>query len=468
MPYVSESSPNRDRVFPLTGVGQGTGYTLTLPDGTLKTQYGYRSGPLSPKEEAAIENRSQQGKWAHVRTQINDLEAYDYDHTSRPDRPFAVNDRRFIANDFYPTAVRSDVSYDRLTPPFGRTDRSALGALGIRGFQGSFPTPPSNSQLEGMAGSLLRSSAPAKPEFNLMRFVGELRDAPSLFRAAAYRPDNLEEAGGAYLNYVFGVQPTVSDLQSMAETVVKADSVVKDFVSRQKVQLRRSRTRSIESLSDSGTTGPQTQIKGFASRDLSVGGKISYRAANLLNGGLVSTYDIAAYVLNWSWSYRSSVRSFATFEYFIEQPHNLESRLEYYRKAATRVVGGGLDLSTAYDLAPWTWLAGWFVDFGGLLRYQQGIADQSIVMSRSGFSFYEEAHANISVHYVRKDSSVPAVISGNVADTSAGANFRWRHHVRQSGSPYSISPTWSLNPQQWAITAALGLSQGGASRITRP
>jgi hypothetical protein len=92
----------------------------------------------------------------------------------------------------------------------------------------------------------------------------------------------------------------------------------------------------------------------------------------------------------WFYTAKRTIRAFSTWEYFVPHPEGLHDRLSSYVQAAQTVLGFQVTPSTVFDLTPWSWMVDWFVDIGGLLRYQQKVADNQLVMTRGGFSYWEE------------------------------------------------------------------------------
>lgn len=460
MPIVSESYNSPSIVVPTSK--NGSSQSCVIPGAVSKTQTGFRTRSLTPAEERGISEGSHTA--ADTLSLVSAYEQVGYEFLPHKERAFVVNDRDASK------VTRQHGTFTSVTK-FRPTDADTVckGTISIESLQGvTIPPWPSSPVLQSRAAQMMRRSVPTTAEINLTRAVGELRQAPQMFRAANYRPRNLREAGGAYLNYVFGIAPTVSDLSAAADAVVTFDAVLQAYISQEKNRTRR--IREMELWSDSGS-GYYTQKSSdfFLNSRLTGIGPFSVRESFILPGSTSGFNNVLRPQLAWSWAGHQSLRMFATFEYFIPKPQGLEGRLSRYRQLATRVVGGGLDASTAYDLTPWTWLGNYFSDVGGLLRYQQAVADHQIVASSAGYSVYEELGAKVSYtarHYdptgvagawpVTRDTITPSV-----------ATYRRVIHRRRKGNPYDISPDWNLDPQQWAILGALGLARGPGVPLKR-
>jgi len=431
---------------------------VLVPAGVTKSQRGWRSRDLSQEEVNSIGKASVSG---NITSLVAAYEGADYEYSSHASRGFVVNDRDYTEMIRTPSSHSYRATMEIQPGINGIYD--LVGYIAPQTVDGSFsPAIPSETTMRNIAGGLLRRAIPTKSEINLTRIAGESREAPLLFKAANYRPRNPAEVAGSYLNYLFGVKPTVSDLQSIAETVQKWDSHLRSYVAMEKRRIRRSSTEKLGSNSDSGMN---TGHFGYNNSSPIACGPMTANVGRLLPGSPFSANDSLGVTITWSCFVTQSLRQFSTFEYFVPRPRDLMGRLDKYRQLAQSVIGGGLDESTAYDLTPWTWLAGWFVDVGGLLRYQQSVADNQVVASTCGYSFYEEGRGSIHFSGLYPDGgSWPAKVSNF---TAGAATFEWKHHIRRGSSPYSIGPTWDLSQQQWAILGALGLSRAPGVPIKR-
>lgn len=418
-----------------------------------KSQYGYRSGPLSLAEERSIEESA--STWATARTRIDALEQ-GYDYVQKDSRVFMVNHRDYTESRATPATFTSTVGYQGPTYP----DWKFQGAVLPTGADLSvLPGWQSPESFSSKAGGMIRRIEPTKQEVNLVRFIGEQREAPMLFRASQWRPRNPKEMAGAYLGYVFGVMPTVSDLSAIADTAIRWDAVLRRYIRQERVKLRRSASIPLYSVSGRGTL---PRVHGLDQVvDL---GPVKCTTHHLLPGNADAFSDVVMVEGGWSYTASRTLKAFATWEYFIPKPEGLGGRLDYYSRMASRVAGGGLSYSTMYDLTPWTWLVGWFIDVGGLIRYAENVGDNQVVQSRAGYSIWEELTWNMNITGMYRSVSptlVGAWPTRYQKITPSKASYRHRRHARRPGSPYSMAPQWDLSQKQWSILAALGVSKRG-------
>ena len=453
MPYITES----DSAGETTYVVDGSGYSpmpITLPSGRARVQTGYRSGPLSREERIGIQSRSARGKWADTRSHIADLDELSQEYSYAPDRQFSVHPRTYRETTFTPAtgSWSGDILYNGA---FSTTEWSDY-AIGFTSANPTFPNLPGDSALRGKAGALMRQSMPAKPDFNIARAIGESREAHLLFRAGNYLPQRISELGGSYLNYVFGIQPTVSDLKKACETVINLAPIVEDYVSHNKRVLRRSGS---ETLSSTFVSGGGAYFK---ENSLPFTTTVADSQAVLKTGRIMGTFHTSnrsRVTIRWDYHRTQTLHTFASFEYFVTQASGLRGRLQRYQDIATRILGGGVDASTVYDLSRWTWLANFFVDMGGTLRYQQAVSDHSVIASRCGFTVNEELLVSATVSHWVDPAPYARFTETLVTDRPAIATVREFRSQRFRGSPYNMSPDWDFSSSQWAILGALGLSR---------
>jgi hypothetical protein len=250
----------------------------------------------------------------------------------------------------------------------------------------------------------------------------------------------------------------------LADLVLSTDNGVRELLASDRVREKRGRTRVLYEK----TGGQRYNVTG--SNTNPTGGTINFGPSTIKYYYLVyssSSYsNIVTAVISMSYTMKQLLRVFATWEYFVPRPHDLRNRLDHYKAKAAEIAGlTSVDEATVYELSPWTWLADWFVDIGGLLRYQRDVIDNQLVATACGYSTWEEyaCQAHYSERIVNanaKNYAYPYYHFVEDRFTGVTASIQMRRHKRRGGNPYSIGPSWNFNPQQWGILGALGLSRG--------
>lgn len=463
MPYVSESSSDPDVTVKVSR--NGNVVNVSAPDGRSRSQYGYRSKSLTAAEERGVGKAS---SWGNVKSLIAFYEeAGRHELGQSPDRAFLVNDRDYTEQKNARAEYETSIS---LNSPYGPVGYKTHGCLSITGVTLKPPAWPSDATISSMAATQIRRIAPSQSEINLTRSLGELRDFPAMLKASNYKPSSFKSAGSAYLNVAFGINPTLSDVQKLAETVVSAAPILDAYVRQEKRRMRKSGRQELWSYSNSGETAVKV---GHTTNEYWALEGISMKLSWLMGTSPSSRSDVVAPVFQWSLAGRQEVRTSSTYEYFIPAPEGLDGRMSRAVKLARRLVGGGVDATTIYDLTPYSWLVDWFFDVGGLISYQQNCVDNQLVAIRKSFSVVETLDASVRVSGF---NHVPGSIAGAYpfisASVSGGLNqtatLRHKKLRRRAGNPYSISPTWTdMSRQQWAILASMGLSRGEGVPIKR-
>ncbi len=417
------------------------------PTQTLKTQWGFRSGPGVPNFTGHIKDRAldldKHGQWADQATMLELLDEIQKTTTSgRRTRGSGsdVNYRDYSDKSCPPSQI-AFTGYELFAGV--TTKYIAQGAIQVIAVPWTPPMPIDDARTWGS--SVLRSAAPTRPDFNLTRFVGELRDTNRMFDVKNYVPPNPSSYGGGYLNYQFGITPTLSDIQNGAQAIIDSDEHVRQFVrdASRSVHRVRSNTQTA-SIASNTFTLPQTVIQS------------TYQGVTIRVDPGSSSTAVGGPKFILSATNSQTQRAGTWFEYYVGDPYGYTSRMDSYLAQARSVVGGGLDLSTTYQLIPFSWMLDWFVDIGSLLNYQQQVADNSLVM-RDCF-IVNEAHTRASARLI---DSEPAA-TGRPRWTSGArgtAVFHQKTQQRYPGNAFSLSPNWDLNPFQWSIAAAMGLTK---------
>ena len=491
MPIVNESysSPRYSAYIDRNG----THGTLSVKQEKTITQTGYRSGPLTAAEQAAIENKGI--RLGESVSAINYLEGVGYQYMERANRPFIVHDRNATKTHFYgPARIAYQAGFHRGTSV---ANYDIVGCLAVETLNPTsvMPTPPTNAQLESSAGQLLRDSLPNANSFALARSLGELRDAGLIARGLNLKGLNpalkekilvqmalanvnvggtkglqpadfktnkrlLKKGAELFLTWVFGIQPTLGDISYVADVIIRHDGHIKRYIEDQERNIRTSRRLGVWQGSGNGSSTSKLASGGSNNLTLTMG-PATLKAAYLQVASSGSQISILAPQLEWSWTASQAVRSFANWEFFVPQPTGLPERAASYKEKAERILGEGASAGTVWDLTPYTWLTDWFFDVGGILHYQEQLNNNQVASRSTGWSFYEQLNYQCQFAGHRLDTT--GVVNPYDLDycnsVFATTKAKWTHHVRRGGSPYSVGPTWSLTSQQWSILGALGITK---------
>lgn len=470
MPMVSESQSDPNRSYTVT---RGSGfYPWSARNGRQRTQLGYRSGPLSEEELRGISAKTfHSSDTVSMIGLLDDMEDFSPEAVRHGSRAWPVNDRDYAEWRFKPVGSTLSYKSQNTVSPYTVYNRAVQGALSVTGISsGYLPAMPSEGTLQNKAAQMLRNSRPPEVGFDLARFAGEQREAGLLFKASNYMPRTKGELAGAYINYLFGLKPTGSDLGMLAELVLRSDGAIRSLLDAEKIREKKYSTFVISNTSGGGETVLTTTDTTPTGANIAVGSSQLRYVYITWNGTSGNPGNTLWPVLRWSYTQKQLLRTFATWEYFIPQPRDIRNRLDSYRAKAESILSAAkLTESAVYELTPWSWLANWFVDFGGLLRYQRAVVDNQLVATACGYSTWEEytGFVHLTDYQLSPAAQANSTLAYDVKHTPVQTSIQWRRHKRRGGNPYSIGPTWSLDLQQWAILGALGLARGTGQAIKK-
>lgn len=464
MPYVNESSSDPYRMITVGREG-GTLWATSFLDGRHRSQYGYRSKQLTQEEVDSIESGTSNSATmlSHIRLLEETSGSLSEIGYRRHDmRYWPTNRRDYRETAYGPTGFTAQL--DIRPHPHKVPNKVTLrGAHGIESTTLVLPTDPEESYARSIAGQLLRDSRPPVERFNLARSIAEQKDAPMLLKLSNYIPRSPKDLGGAVLNFLFGLKPTGEDIGKALALALKTDAAVRSLLESENIQERRYNTRTLLNESDGGSL--------IANVDSCKGvGAVFNVGPFKVKGAFLTCYsaagspgDIMDSLFHWQYTKSQSIRTHATWEYFVPRPLGLEERLPGYRLAAENLLQTfKFDASVVYDLTPWTWLGNWFADIGGLLRYQEAVLDNQQVMSNSGYTVTTQVSGSVTYVEQRPNANYGVGYNYemyNLSHPMSTSTYMKKHVVREPCSPYSVGPSWDLSGQQWSILGALGLAR---------
>lgn len=315
-----------------------------------------------------------------------------------------------------------------------------------RGFNGYASL--SSSSLEAWGQKAYASSAEGFFRFDMMRFLGELREglpklASDTLRHGAHFYKGL---GSDYLNAKFGWEPFISDLQGFAKALAEASGSLKPYSAH-----RVRGMRPIEVVANA-TTQPGVP---FVTSILPSGFPPPYLRPGMrqiTNSGAANRGMRYEFTAGFSEeTHRWFEGEFSFFPYLTSDPDNFLARY-------TSLMRKDITPSTLWELAPWSWMVDWFADIGSTISANEFAQNPSIISS------YAYAMETITHKYY---SSV--TVEDNPADsyyTYVGPRAFYQvieitRKRRIRANPFGFNPVTntSLNPGQWAILGALGVSR---------
>jgi len=306
----------------------------------------------------------------------------------------------------------------------------------------------------------IKATIPTTPKTSISRFLAELKDpirVPGASALKVKRIADLPHVGGEeILNYLFGVQPTVTDLINLFKSVQRSSKIIAQYKLDNNKPIRRRfgfpaiETAEHEIFSLTSTAGANV----FPNSTL-----------NFENSSLNFYSDAdAVNMLDYSkgWTARVTEKSTQNvwfsgeYSYVLPIGNDFQSRFQRYEAYANRILGTRVTFATLYQLAPWSWLLDWFADIGTIIQNSDSLSQDGLVL-RYGYLMSHTVTDRALTVYGLTD------YRGNKY-TSATTIFRTERKQRVRSTPFGfgLNPS-SFTAGQWTILGALGLTKAPRS-----
>lgn len=302
-----------------------------------------------------------------------------------------------------------------------------------------------------LGAGLIAKTMPKPSEFDLGQALGEIRKdglprmVGSIFTRSQTAYEGFKALGDEYLNYQFGWAPLLRDVQNLAKVISNSRKILEQRADSVDKLLKRSMILD-PVVTTNVTTGTSSMLSPW---------------------GLGSTMDVpsGSSSLRWEQTETTKVETWFSGAYrffFPDVPEGLEYLAKLEDEANT-LLGTRLDPELLYNLAPWTWMMDWFVNFGDPI---------------SNLTSLTSDHVNIHHAYIMRRTTVmrerttvePITLKGRYAANTEGFGRRhigrvsnavsYQRKVRYPASPFGFGLTFAdLTPYQQAILLSLGISR---------
>lgn len=288
----------------------------------------------------------------------------------------------------------------------------------------------------------IEATAPTASEAGLAQFLGELREKlPSLVGLESLRKGlSPASAGSEHLNIEFGIKPFVGDLQKLAKQVKNFRKVLDQF--KRDAGVDKHVRRRIHLRDDYATTVFNDSM------DLPM--QITPMAGAILLNDYSTRTAIPHRVTD---SIRQSAWFSGAYTYHLAEANDFLGKLERYEQLANALLGSRFDVSTVWELTPWSWLIDWHMDVGGFLHNISLLHSDSLVL-RYGYVMHETRAERIYaartplIDRTGRQCGVPLTY------------YSYHRKARTRATPYGFGLNLAdLTPRRWAILGALGLTK---------
>jgi hypothetical protein len=298
----------------------------------------------------------------------------------------------------------------------------------------------SDSLLRAAGSTAIARCAPLSPQVSVAAMLGELRNdglplipSKKLIQDVFQRKGHLlSNTGGEFLNWKFGLDPTIKDLRKLASVVRRSSELI--------AQMKR----------DSGRLIRRTY--GFPTVRTKVETTLSTKAFGLPS--LVQDfYTTTGGVLTKTRETETSIWFSGCFSYLLDPGDSAVERAIHDLRIAQALYGVGITPDVVWQLTPWSWAIDWFTNIGDVVQNVSAWATSGQTM-RWGYVMRKET---ISDTYTLSGVDFKSGPAGPFIQKFTTISKR-----RLKASPYGFSIQWDgLTPMQLAITAALGISKSG-------
>lgn len=269
------------------------------------------------------------------------------------------------------------------------------------------------------AWEILSLTNPSLPHVSVPTFVGELKDLPGLVKG--YGSSLLKSAANGYLSWRWAIKPMISDLRKLVNFVKAVDD----------------RTTMLMKLRDGATLRKRVKLgEGKGSLDPGI-----YTVESKSGGGLSCTFVE-----------RHSYKEWGSAQWKL-LPDSVLPTLGYgpLRKLARDLTFGFTSheaLATAWELAPWSWLADWFGNTGDIIA----ATNNSVGCTWSQICYMRTSESITSTYAFTGDAWM---LEGLRNQTYILNQKRKERYVCSPSVPFPFPKLPILQNGQWSILAAL-------------
>jgi len=301
---------------------------------------------------------------------------------------------------------------------------------------------------------------------NAASFVGELmQDVPAipgvhLWESRLRAAEIAARSSGEFLNVVFGILPTVGDMDRFVKGVHKIDKAV-DQVIRDSGRLVR---RQFHFPTETTVTEQDITagVDGSGYRYSPAGQYFVYQAPAPYYFGRDDSPNFGEGLPAWVTIRTRTVERkqwfSGAFTYHLPSGYDSHSPADR-RKLMARLFGAKPDLDTLWQLAPWSWAVDWFSDTGSFIKNLQAHISYGSIL-RYGYMMETTTITDrFSVGW-RDDTYRDWAAFPATFPVPSTVHLRTTVKKRIKANPFGFGISWEgLSPLQLAIAAALGISR---------
>lgn len=291
----------------------------------------------------------------------------------------------------------------------------------------------SDEELDAFGSTAISRCAPTNPHVSVFNMVGELyRDGlPRVPGLTTLRDRNV---GGEYLNYEFGLKPLLSDIRKLHMSLTESEKILKQYV-RDAGKLIRRRYEEPPTIESSTLVEEGGIYAGRPSLNTRLYG-------GTMSGARRITVETTT-VKRWF---------SGAFTYHAVAPDKLVGSMISRIQEYNHLLGVLPTPEAIWNLTPWSWAADWVTNMGDLMNNLSMFLTDDLVIP----------YGYVMEHTLRtKDLNVSGYSIVGAGPVNSNQRFVSETKVRRRATPFGFGlDVGQFSDRQWAILAALGLSQG--------
>jgi len=314
----------------------------------------------------------------------------------------------------------------------------------------------SRAKLVTKGATAVAACAPGNPIAQAATAIGELlQDVPkipgvSLWESRLKALGTLA-AAGEFLNYQFGIAPTIGDMEDFLKAVHKIDKAVDQFIRDSGRLVRRSFHFPKETI-NSGNSDyllPHTYSPAGSFYLPNAGAYALEQSGNASPGSPMYETLFTQTIERETWFS-------GAFTYHMPRGYDNHVYSDR-RRLMAKLFGAEPDLSTLWNLTPWSWAVDWFSDVGSLVKNLQSKINYGTVMQ---YGYVMEKTTVTNTFTAGKLLNGPSVTIPRPYPVVSPVTIRITTKKRIQANPFGFGVTWDgLSPTQLAIAAALGITR---------
>jgi hypothetical protein len=315
---------------------------------------------------------------------------------------------------------------------------------------------PNTDELVAFGQHAIGVLAPARSEVNIFGIIAEfLQGIPRLPFSSLEKWEGVARNGAdEFLNYVFGIQPTVGDISRLIKVLTNVSTRLDQLQRDAGASVRREWTLPVSQKSQE-----------FSGDQINSAGTIRYRPdwqdttdsrdfqyqGPILKSDQYQEELQTSLILGETISYRFD----GSFTYYLPTSKGWWDDWKKESVRFNRVLSFLPDTEVLWNLIPYSWLVDWMVNISDVLRTMEVASDDSLVVN------WAYASRLLQRQVIQVSKHVSTSSAGKPDLRNVSTIYRVTEKRRLRGNPYGFSTQTSADwtPLRFAILGALGISR---------